>query len=125
MRPTCMTRRRVVALLQSLLSSRHSRMYSRCSIFSLTMASTWRALVCSPVFRLPGAAEMRPGVSMMVRLGQYLYSIFTTISLDQNWPSRSSRAFSVSMCSCTRSVERSKERGVLGEHSRALRRPTP
>ena len=40
-----------------------------------------------------------PGVSMMVRLGQNLYSILTTISLAQNWCSRSSRAFSFSMYS--------------------------
>ena len=36
----CMTRRRVVALLQSLESSRHRMMYSFCSIFMRTMAST-------------------------------------------------------------------------------------
>ena len=40
-----------------------------------------------------------PGVSMMVRLGQNLYSILTTISLAQNWCSRSNRAFSFSMYS--------------------------
>ena len=43
---------------------------------------------------------MSPGVSIMVRLGQYLYSILTTISLDQNCCSRSSRWFSFSMYSC-------------------------
>lgn len=41
-----------------------------------------------------------PGVSMIVRFGQYLYSILTTISLAQNCCSRSSRAFSFSMYSC-------------------------
>lgn len=153
-----MTRRRVVALLQSFESSRHRMMYSFCSIFMRTMASTCRALLCSVLLRLPGAAEMRPagqargraggtrslaavlaapfgpelallqaqglqvlpcmgptlntrsaptptnpatpcapGVSMMVRLGQNLYSMRTTISLDQNCASRSSRAFSFSM----------------------------
>lgn len=50
--------------------------------------------------RCEGAAEMRPGVSMMVRLGQYLYSILTTISLAQNWLfSASSLRFSASMYS--------------------------
>ena len=34
---------------------------------------------------------------MMVRLGEYLYSILTTISLLQNWFSALSRAFSASM----------------------------
>ena len=145
-RRTCMTSLRVVALLQSLLSSRQRMMYSFCSILVRTMASTWRALFCSVELRLPGAAEMRPargqaagkfepafpnlagvyilrltiaraapavlpfvpapitqapsrapGVSMMVRLGQNLYSMRTTISFDQNWDSRSSRAFSFSM----------------------------
>lgn len=38
-----------------------------------------------------------PGVSMIVRLGQNLYSILTTISLAQNCCSRSKRAFSLSM----------------------------
>ncbi len=47
---------------------------------------TWRAwLFC------PGAAAMRPGVSMMVRFGQYLYSIFRMISLAQNWHASCSR----------------------------------
>ena len=41
-----------------------------------------------------------PGVSMMVRLGQNLYSILTTISRCQNWCSRSNLAFSFSMYSC-------------------------
>ena len=45
-----------------------------------------------------------PGVSMMVRLGQYLYSMRTTISLAQNCASRSSRAFSFSMYSCAHVV---------------------
>mmetsp|Transcript_10581 Transcript_10581/g.29131 ORF Transcript_10581/g.29131 Transcript_10581/m.29131 type:complete len:353 (+) Transcript_10581:889-1947(+) len=94
---TAMTRRLVVALDQSFESSRQRMMYSFCSILARTMASTWRELFCSPALRLPGAAEMSPGVSMMVRLGQYLYSMRTTISLDQNWPSRSRRAFSLSM----------------------------
>lgn len=60
---TCMTSRRVVAFDQSLLSSRHRMMYSFCSIFCRTMASTCRALFCSVVLRLPGAAEMRPAGS--------------------------------------------------------------
>jgi hypothetical protein len=55
-----MTSLRVVALLQSLLSSRQRMMYSFCSILVRTMASTWRALFCSVELRLPGAAEMRP-----------------------------------------------------------------
>lgn len=63
---------------------------------------------CEPLHRLSPALcpphslplnPHSPGVSMMVRLGQNLYSIFTTISLDQNCPSRSSRAFSFSMYS--------------------------
>ena len=36
------------------------------------------------LFLRPGAAAIKPGVSMMVRLGQYLYSIFTTMSLAHN-----------------------------------------
>ena len=137
-----MTTRRVVALFQSLLSSRHRMMYSRCAILARTMPSTWRAAVCRPMLRLPGAGEMRPflfwgflrcvlvlsvlvlacaqppntqfssstrstlpcsfpqmqtqhthkqnslpspGVSMIVRLGQYLYSMRTTTSLAQRY----------------------------------------
>jgi hypothetical protein len=48
----------------------------------------------------PGAAAINPGVSMIVRLGQYLYSIRTTISFAQNPLSFSSRAFSLSMYRC-------------------------
>ena len=44
--------------------------------------------------------EDLPGVSIIVKFGQYLYSILTTISLAQNCCSRSSRAFSFSMYSC-------------------------
>lgn len=57
---TCMTRRRVVALLQSLVSSRHRMMYSFCSIFMRTMPSTCLALFCMMLFRLPGAADINP-----------------------------------------------------------------
>ena len=39
-------------------------------------------------------------MSIIVKFGQYLYSILTTISLAQNCCSRSSRAFSFSMYSC-------------------------
>mmetsp|Transcript_68714 Transcript_68714/g.217316 ORF Transcript_68714/g.217316 Transcript_68714/m.217316 type:complete len:200 (+) Transcript_68714:266-865(+) len=95
---TCMTSFRVVALLQSLVSSRQRMMYSCCIILPLTMASTCLAEVCWGVWRFPGAAEMRPGVSMMVRFGQYLYSILITISLAQNLSTPfSSRRFSPSM----------------------------
>lgn len=57
---TCITRRRVVALLQSLVSSRHRMMYSLCSIFMRTMPSTCLALFCMMLLRRPGAADMRP-----------------------------------------------------------------
>lgn len=41
---------------------------------------------------------MRPGVSMMVRFGQYLYSTLIIISLEENWHgSLSSLMFSASM----------------------------
>ncbi len=50
----------VVALLQSLESSRHKMMYSRCAILLFTMASTALAATCRPLFFLPGAALMRP-----------------------------------------------------------------
>lgn len=93
----CMTSRRVVALAQSLQSSRHSKMYSRCSILDRTMASTARALACASACLRPGAALSKPGVSMMVKLGQNLYSILNTISLAQKAPSRSRRVFSASM----------------------------
>ena len=59
----CITRRRVVALDQSLVSSRHSRMYSLCSIFVRTMASTCFALACSCPLRRPGAALINPAAS--------------------------------------------------------------
>jgi len=52
-----------------------------------------------------GGGRERPGVSMMVRLGQNLYSIFTTISRCQNCWSLSRRAFSFSMYSCTQSAD--------------------
>lgn len=61
---TCMTRRLVVALLQSLVSSRHSRMYSFCSIFWRTMPSTCLALFCITLLRRPGAAEIRPAACL-------------------------------------------------------------
>ena len=159
-----MTTRRVVALFQSLLSSRHRMMYSRCAILARTMPSTWRAAVCRPMLRLPGAGEMRPflfwgflrcvlvlsvlvlacaqppntqfssstrstlpcsfpqmqtqhthkqnslpspGVSMIVRLGQYLYSMRTTTSLAQNCCSASRRWFSAAIYSCSSSSETS------------------
>lgn len=57
---TCCTMRLVLALLQSLVSSRHRMMYSRCCIFDLTMLSTWREAICRLLFLRPGAAEMRP-----------------------------------------------------------------
>jgi hypothetical protein len=53
---------------------------------------------CKEWFFRPGAAAMRPGVSIMVKFGQYLYSIFSIISFAQNWhTSFSSRMFSASM----------------------------
>ena len=55
-----MTSRRVVALVQSLLSSRHKMMYSGVCIFCRTMASTCCDAVCNADVFLPGAAEMRP-----------------------------------------------------------------
>ncbi len=60
---TCMTRRRVVALLQSLESSRQRMMYSRCSILLRTMFSTCLALCCSAALRRPGAAEISPALA--------------------------------------------------------------
>ena len=57
---TCMTILRVVALDQSLLSSRHRMMCSFCSILARTMASTCWEKPCSVAFFFPGAAEMRP-----------------------------------------------------------------
>ena len=59
-----MTKRRVVALLQSLVSSRHRMMYSRCSILLRTMPSTCFWLFCSVLLRRPGAAEIRPGAAI-------------------------------------------------------------
>ena len=67
-----MTVLRVVALFQSLVSSKHMMMYSGCAILCLMMASTCLEAVCRPAYFFPGAAEIRPGVSMMVKLGQYL-----------------------------------------------------
>lgn len=55
-----MTRRRVVALDQSLLSSRHRMMYSGVCIFWRTMCSTCCDATCSSLFLLPGAAEINP-----------------------------------------------------------------
>ena len=62
---TCMTRRRDVALLQSLESSRQRMMYSRCSILLRTMFSTCLALCCSAALRRPGAAEINPATTCM------------------------------------------------------------
>jgi hypothetical protein len=59
-RCTCITRRRVVALDQSLVSSRQRMMYSFCSIFARTMPSTCLAEFWSEWLRRPGAAEMSP-----------------------------------------------------------------
>ena len=61
-----------------------------------------------------------PGVSMMVKLGQNLYSIFTTISRCQNCCSRSSRAFSFSMYSCVQQI-RSILTAELANRNRPLR----
>ena len=59
--------------------------------------STW----IGALYSTPRAGQgPLPGVSMIVKFGQYLYSILTTISLAQNCCSRSSRAFSFSMYSC-------------------------
>jgi len=55
-----MTMRRLVALDQSLESSRHRMMYSFCSILRRTMFSTCFALCCRLLLRRPGAAEIRP-----------------------------------------------------------------
>lgn len=44
---TSITRRRVVAMDQSLLSSRHKMMNSFCCILALTMPSTCLELACS------------------------------------------------------------------------------
>ncbi len=57
---TAMTILRVVALLQSLESSRHRMMYSLWAILLFTMASTALAATCRPLFFLPGAALIRP-----------------------------------------------------------------
>jgi hypothetical protein len=65
---TCITTRRVVALFQSLLSSRHRMMYSRCAILARTMPSTCFAAVCRPMLRLPGAGEIRPFVVVLFRV---------------------------------------------------------
>ncbi len=60
-----MTRRRVVALLQSLESSRQRMMYSFCSIFKRTICSTCRALFCRLLLRFPGAAEISPACAQV------------------------------------------------------------
>lgn len=76
---TCMTMRRVVALLQSLESSRQSMMYSLCSIFPLTMLSTCLALFWRVEFLLPGAAEMRPTITTLMKGGNLFYDFYMTI----------------------------------------------
>jgi len=80
----CITTRLVVALLQSLQSSRQSIMNSLCCILARTSDSTARACACMDLFLRPGAGATSPGVSIMVRLGQYLYSTFIIISLAEN-----------------------------------------
>lgn len=60
---TAMTRRRVVALVQSLLSSRQRMIYSGRAILALTIASTCCDACTRPPFSLrlpPGAAEIKP-----------------------------------------------------------------
>lgn len=130
----------MVALLQSLQSSRHSMMNSLCCILARTSNSTARAcpfkrktqitvifheqklprqgslktksyrvsftsqlspfpyITCNARFFRPGAGAMSPGVSIIVRFGQYLYSTLMMISLEENRQgSRSNLMFSASM----------------------------
>lgn len=128
---TCITTLRVVALLQSLQSSRHNIMNSLCCIFALTSDSTARAWLwinkyntlkiqnqkpkftitmlnhkflfrtCNAWFFRPGAGAISPGVSIIVRFGQCLYSTLIIISLAENWnDSFSNLMFSDSMYAC-------------------------
>lgn len=143
---TCITTLRVVALLQSLQSSRHKMMNSLCCILARTRDSTARAWLCqesgsnhhhyntkekwirevkfkrcsaeglhrtcSARFFGPGAGAISPGVSIIVRFGQYLYSTLMIISLVENWQGSSPNLiFSASMYACAKSL-------VLGKKTR-------
>ena len=83
-------------------------------------SNTWSAL-CAGL----GAAEMSPGVSMMVRLGQYLYSTRTTISRSENLRgSDSRRRFSLSMNACrVQRIEGDLDQGIeFGQWQQSLKR---